>query len=47
MARAIPSLAKHYRVIAVDQRGFGWTAAPKRGFDAHTLVEDIVQLMVE
>ena len=41
----IPRLAEHYRVIAVDQRGFGWTDAPADGYDAHNLVEDIVQLM--
>ena len=41
----IPRLAEHYRVIAVDQRGFGWTDAPAHGYTASKLVEDVVQLM--
>lgn len=41
----IPRLAEHYRVIAVDQRGFGWTDAPSHGYRARSLVEDIIQLM--
>ncbi|CAN7258380.1 alpha/beta fold hydrolase [Arthrobacter sp. LjRoot14] len=41
----IPRLAEHYRVIAVDQRGFGWTGAPAKGYDARTLVDDIIHLM--
>ncbi|WP_413249231.1 alpha/beta fold hydrolase [Sinomonas flava] len=41
----IPRLAEHFHVIAVDQRGFGWTDAPRRGYDAATLVRDIVRLM--
>lgn len=43
----IPHLAKHYRVIAVDQRGFGWTDAPGSGYNSRTLIEDIVLLMGE
>lgn len=44
---AIPRLAGHYRVIAVDQRGFGWTDAPGDGYNARTLVQDIAGLMGE
>lgn len=43
----IPRLAEHYRVIAVDQRGFGWTDAPADGYNARTLIEDITLLMGE
>lgn len=41
----MPALAEHFHVIAVDQRGFGWTDAPPRGYDARTLVGDVVALM--
>lgn len=41
---AMPHLAEHYRVIAVDQRGCGWIDAPKSGYGPRTLVADIVQL---
>ncbi|WP_115789757.1 alpha/beta fold hydrolase [Arthrobacter silvisoli] len=41
----MPRLAEHYRVLAVDQRGFGWSDAPGAGYDMPTLVEDIVLLM--
>lgn len=43
----IPRLAEHYRVIAVDQRGFGWSDAPADGYDPATLTEDIVLLLGE
>lgn len=43
----IPRLAEQYHVIAVDQRGAGWTDAPRVGYDARTLVEDIVLLIEE
>lgn len=41
----IPRLAAHYRVIAPDQRGFGWSDAPPDGYSADSLVADITALM--
>ena len=41
----MPELAKHYRVIAVDQRGMGLSDKPKDGYDTATLANDLVALM--
>jgi len=41
----IPVLAQHYRVIAPDLRGFGWTEAPPTGYDKETLAEDVVHFL--
>ncbi|MEN2743583.1 alpha/beta hydrolase [Sinomonas halotolerans] len=41
----IARLAEHFHVVAVDQRGFGWTDAPPRGYNAQTLIGDLVGLM--
>jgi pimeloyl-ACP methyl ester carboxylesterase len=41
----IPVLAKHYRVICPDLRGFGWSEAPREGYDKETLAADIVNLI--
>lgn len=41
----MPELARHYTVIAVDQRGIGLTGKPKGGYDTATLAKDLVALM--
>lgn len=41
----IPLLAERYRVIAPDQRGFGWSEAPPGRYSADSLVADVVELM--
>ena len=41
----IPELAKHYRVICPDLRGFGWSDAPSSGYEKETLAEDIVNVL--
>jgi pimeloyl-ACP methyl ester carboxylesterase len=38
-------LARHFEVIAVDQRGIGLTDKPARGYDTATLANDLVALM--
>jgi pimeloyl-ACP methyl ester carboxylesterase len=43
----IPELSKHYRVICPDLRGFGWSDAPRTGYDKETLAEDVVRLLDE
>lgn len=41
----IPQLAGEYRLICADQRGFGWSDAPARGYDSATQVADVLALM--
>jgi pimeloyl-ACP methyl ester carboxylesterase len=41
----IPELAKRYRVICPDLRGFGWSEAPPSGYEKETLAADIVRLL--
>ena len=39
--RIMPTLAKHYRVVAVDLRGMGGSARPPSGYDKKTMAADI------
>jgi pimeloyl-ACP methyl ester carboxylesterase len=41
MARLAPS----YRLLAPDLRGFGWTAAPRQGYDGETFARDQIALL--
>jgi pimeloyl-ACP methyl ester carboxylesterase len=41
----MPQLAKHFTVIAVDQRGMGLSEKPAGGYDTGTLADDLVALM--
>jgi pimeloyl-ACP methyl ester carboxylesterase len=41
----MPVLARHFQVIAVDQRGTGLSGKPAGGYDAATLADDLVALM--
>ncbi len=41
----LPVLAKHYRVIAPDLRGSGWSDAPPGGYDKESLGEDVLALL--
>ncbi len=41
----MPVLARHFQVIAVDQRGTGLSGKPQDGYDAATLADDLVALM--
>lgn len=41
----IPELAKRYRVICPDLRGFGWSDAPPTGYETETLARDVVAMM--
>jgi pimeloyl-ACP methyl ester carboxylesterase len=43
--KVIPPLAERYRVIAPDLRGSGWTAAPKKGYTAQEMVDDVLSLL--
>lgn len=41
----LPELSKHYRVICPDLRGFGWSDAPRGGYEKETLAADVLALM--
>ncbi|WP_211489641.1 alpha/beta fold hydrolase [Georgenia thermotolerans] len=41
----LPRLAERYRVICPDQRGTGWSAAPRRGYTCDQIVADHVALL--
>jgi pimeloyl-ACP methyl ester carboxylesterase len=41
----MPTLARSFTVIAVDQRGIGLTEKPRDGYDTGTLARDLVGLM--
>jgi pimeloyl-ACP methyl ester carboxylesterase len=41
----MPTLARDFQVIAVDQRGIGLTDKPQDGYDTGTLAGDLVALM--
>jgi pimeloyl-ACP methyl ester carboxylesterase len=41
----MPSLARDFQVVAVDQRGIGLTDKPQDGYDTGTLARDLVALM--
>jgi pimeloyl-ACP methyl ester carboxylesterase len=43
--RVLPRLAEHFRVIAPDLRGAGWTDAPPEGYTEEQLVADVVALL--
>lgn len=43
----MPALADRHRVIALDQRGFGWSEAPPRGYEKENLVDDILAVLDE
>lgn len=43
--RLIPLLAQHFRVICPDTRGFGWSDAPRGGYDKETLAADVLALL--
>lgn len=41
----IPPLAERFRVISADTRGFGWSDAPKDGYDKETVADDMLALL--
>jgi pimeloyl-ACP methyl ester carboxylesterase len=41
----MPALARHFRVVAVDQRGVGLSAKPQGGYDTGNQADDLVALM--
>jgi pimeloyl-ACP methyl ester carboxylesterase len=45
--QAIPDLAHDHHVIVPDLRGFGWSEAPREGYDKETLMGDVLGLLDE
>jgi pimeloyl-ACP methyl ester carboxylesterase len=43
----MPALADRYRVIALDQRGFGWSEAPAEGYEKENLADDVLAVLDE
>ncbi|WP_269144790.1 alpha/beta fold hydrolase [Nostoc sp. WHI] len=43
----MPTLAAHFTVIALDQRGMGGSSIPASGYDKRTMAADIYQLVHE
>src|SRR5436853_4837604 len=41
----IGPLAERFRVICPDMRGFGWTDAPRSGYDKPQLARDVIGLL--
>jgi pimeloyl-ACP methyl ester carboxylesterase len=43
----MPVLADHHRVLAMDLRGFGWSDAPRDGYEKENLATDVLAVMDE
>ena len=41
----IPTIAQHYRVIAPDLRGLGWSDAPPDGYEKENMATDVLALL--
>jgi pimeloyl-ACP methyl ester carboxylesterase len=41
----MPALADRHRVIALDQRGFGWSEAPEDGYEKENLADDVLAVL--
>jgi pimeloyl-ACP methyl ester carboxylesterase len=41
----IPAIAQHYRVIAPDLRGLGWSDAPPDGYEKENMGTDVLALL--
>jgi pimeloyl-ACP methyl ester carboxylesterase len=41
----LPALADRHRVLALDQRGFGWSDAPDGGYEKENLASDVLAVL--
>ncbi len=45
--RLMPALADRHRVLAMDLRGFGWSEAPREGYEKENLATDVLAVLDE
>ncbi len=43
----MPALADRHRVLALDLRGFGWSDAPRRGYEKENMATDVLAVLDE
>jgi len=43
--RLLPALADRHRVLAIDLRGFGWSDAPREGYEKENLADDVLAVL--
>ncbi len=43
----MPALAERHRVLAMDLRGFGWSDAPRDGYEKENLAADVLAVLDE
>jgi pimeloyl-ACP methyl ester carboxylesterase len=43
----MPALADRHRVLAMDLRGFGWSDAPRHGYEKENLASDVLAVLDE
>jgi pimeloyl-ACP methyl ester carboxylesterase len=43
----MPALAGRHRVLAIDLRGFGWSDAPRRGYEKENMASDVLAILDE
>lgn len=41
----LPALADRHRVLAMDLRGFGWSDAPRGGYEKENLADDVLAVL--
>lgn len=41
----LPALADRHRVLALDLRGFGWSDAPRSGYEKENLADDVLAVL--
>jgi pimeloyl-ACP methyl ester carboxylesterase len=45
--RVMPALADRHRVLALDLRGFGWSDAPRHGYEKENMASDVLAVLDE
>lgn len=41
----MPALADRHRVLALDLRGFGWSEAPREGYEKENMADDVLAVL--
>lgn len=45
--RVLPALADRHRVLALDLRGYGWSEAPRDGYEKENMASDVLAVLDE